>query len=65
MKKRNPLKFIVNNSNTDRYKKSTIPSMQRMLNEEARKFSHFIKKLDDVCAQRSLSNDFSLRNFTY
>ena len=30
---RNPEKFVVNHANTERFKKSSIPNMQRMLNE--------------------------------
>ena len=55
MKKRNPKKFVVNSSNTERYKKSTIPSMQRKLNEEEKTFNSFVKKLDNLCSQRSMS----------
>ena len=57
MEKRNPRKFIVNSSNTNRYKKSSIPSMQRKLNEEERKFQSFVKEFDNLCPQRSMSYD--------
>ena len=57
MQKRNPDKFVVNSSNTDRYKRSTIPSMQRKLNEEQRNFMSLVCKLDNVCPQRSISSD--------
>ena len=57
MQKRNPDKFVVNSSNTDRYKRSTIPSIQRKLNEEQRNFMSLVCKLDNVCPQRSISSD--------
>ena len=37
MKVRHPLKYQVNKANTERYKCSTIPYMQRLLNDDSRK----------------------------
>ena len=37
MKVRNPLKYQINKANTERYKCSSIPYMQRLLNEDNRK----------------------------
>ena len=37
MKVRNPLKYLINKANTERYKCSSIPYMQRLLNDENRK----------------------------
>ena len=34
MKKRNPEKYAVANANTERYRKSTIPFLQRLLNDD-------------------------------
>ena len=34
MKKRNVEKFLINNIVTERYKRSSIPVMKKMLNEE-------------------------------
>ena len=34
MKKRKEKKFVVNKAHTERYKKSAIPYMQNLLNEE-------------------------------
>ena len=65
MEKRNPLRYVVNNSNTDRYRRSAIPSMQRMLNEEDSKLKCITKNLDNFCSQRFMSCDLSLRNFNY
>ena len=31
---RNPLKYYINKAKTERYKKSTIPYLQRLLNKE-------------------------------
>ena len=39
MKKRSQDKFIVNKAKTDRYMKSSIPSMQRLLNNYERKMT--------------------------
>ena len=65
METRNPLRYVVNNSNTDRYRRSAIPSMQRMLNEEDSKLKCITKNLDNFCSQRFMSCDLSLRNFNY
>ena len=35
-------KFKVNKSNTERYRKSAVPYMQRLLNTEARKISQIL-----------------------
>ena len=37
MKVRNPQKYQINKANTERYKCSSIPFMQRLLNDEDRK----------------------------
>ena len=37
MKVRHPLKYLVNKANTERYKSSSIPYMQRLLNDDNRK----------------------------
>ena len=37
MKKRNPEKYVVTNANTERYRKSAVPFLQRLLNEDYRK----------------------------
>ena len=42
MIKRKTNKFIVNKAITERYKKSAIPYMQRMLNEEERQLQRVI-----------------------
>ena len=34
MNKRNPERFVVNGSNTERYRRSAIPFLQRLLNED-------------------------------
>ena len=42
MKTRAKEKFKVHKSNTDRYKKSAIPYMQRLLNKDAKKISSIL-----------------------
>ena len=42
MKTRTIEKFKVNSANTERYKKSSIPYMQRLLNEDAKKIQKFL-----------------------
>ena len=37
MQVRNPLKYQVNKANTERYKNSSIPYMQRLLNNDHQK----------------------------
>ena len=34
MKKRNHEKYVVTNANTERYKKSAVPFLQRLLNDD-------------------------------
>ena len=48
MKKRSQDKFIVNKAKTDRYMKSSIPSMQRLLNNYERKMTSALNCLDIV-----------------
>ena len=43
MQKRNQDRFIVNSSKTERYKRSSIPSMQRLLNKYDREFKMVLK----------------------
>ena len=34
MKKRNPDKYVVNGAYTEKYRRSTVPFLQRLLNED-------------------------------
>ena len=45
MEKRNQDKFVVNEARTERYKRSTIPSMQRLLNKFERNVQSAFKSL--------------------
>ena len=45
MEKRNIEKYIVNNAKTERYRKSAIPSMQRLLNQSEREKSEILKRI--------------------
>ena len=51
MVKRNPAKYVVNKTNTERYKKSTVPYLQRLLNKD-----YFEQKRDLKCLLR-VNND--------
>ena len=46
MKVRNPLRYRVNKANTERYKCSTIPYMQRLLNDDNNKRKRDMNDLD-------------------
>ena len=48
MKKRNHEKYIVMSANTERYRKSAIPSLQRLLNDDYRKQKKDLKSLLQV-----------------
>ena len=41
------MKYQVNKANTERYKKSSIPSMQRLLNDDIKKRKRDMKDLND------------------
>ena len=45
MKKRNTMKFKTNKTRTERYRKSAIPYMQRLLNKEENLKSSIIKSM--------------------
>ena len=59
MEKRNKNKFVVNSTKTDRYMymKSSIPSMQRLLNKHENIFQKALKNLVPV----NVPNEFYLR----
>ena len=42
-------KYIVNNAKTERYMKSAIPSMQRLLNQSEREKSEIMKRINNYC----------------
>ena len=48
MEKRNQGKFYVNNAKTERYKNSTIPFMQRLLNKYEANVKCSLKSLSSV-----------------
>ena len=43
MKKRNQNRFIVNNAKTERYMRSSIPAIQRLLNKHENDFKKALK----------------------
>ena len=51
MNVRNPLKYQINKANTERYKNSSIPYMQRLLNEDRKK-----RKMDMIDLNIELRN---------
>ena len=59
MKKRNVEKFLINNIVTERYKRSAIPAMKKMLNEEELKLKRAIQNIDivprELCFRNSIS----------
>ena len=62
MEKRNQGKYFVNKAKTERYKKSSIPSMQRLLNKYEASFKNALKCL--VSVPTNIANTaHSLRNF--
>ena len=48
MKKRNHEKYIVKSANTERYRKSAVPFLQRLLNDDYRKQKNDLKSLLQV-----------------
>ena len=63
MNQRKFRKFFVNNSKTERYKKSSVPYMQRLLNKEDRVFKSFVSHSNvryyagELCHSGSITND--------
>ena len=57
MEKRNCEKFIVKKANTERYRRSAIPSMQRLLNQSEREMSVIFKRINDTVP---VNNDCSI-----
>ena len=48
MSKRNPQKYVINISNTERHKKSAVPFLQKLLNEDYSKQKKDLSKLLQV-----------------
>ena len=48
MNTRNPNKYVVKNGNTDRMKRSAVPFLQRLLNEDVNKQRKDLRKLLQV-----------------
>ena len=53
MTKRNPDKYAVNSANTERYRRSTVPFLQRLLNED------YAKQRRDLKCLLQVNNDVS------
>ena len=62
MKKRNSEKFLVKNAAKERYKKSSIPAMQRMLNDEDLKMRRAVSSIDNcVTREHCFLNPISVK----
>ena len=48
MDKRNASKFVVTKALTERYRRSSIPSMQRLLNNAEREKREILKKIENT-----------------
>ena len=48
MKIRNQQKFIINSANTERYKRSSVPAMHKLLNDYDKSFKSISKSLYPV-----------------
>ena len=51
MKKRNPDKYVVNCAKTERYRRSAVPFLQRLLNED------YAKQRKDLKCLLQVNND--------
>ena len=60
MMKRNSEKYLIKNMNTERYKKSAIPAMKRMLNNEEFKMKKFASHVDFVTRESCFFNSISV-----
>ena len=59
MKVRNPLKYRITKANTERYRTSSIPYMQRLLNDDHKKRK---RDMSDLNMELSNSKRMNLRN---
>ncbi len=48
MEKRNCEKFVVKKAMTERYRKSAVLNMQRLLNQSEKEKSKIFKRIDDI-----------------
>ena len=63
MSVRNPLKYYINKANTERYKNSAIPYLQRLLNRECLKRKADFKDLQTFDVSKKQRLNYSLVNF--
>ena len=56
MNVRNPLKYQLNKANTERYKKSTIPHLQGLLNKE------YLKRRDELNDLQTFKQGYKVKN---
>ena len=64
MNKRNPERFVVNGSNTERYRRSAIPFLQRLLNEDYSRQKKDLHKLIRVNNGVCINNAHHLKIYT-
>ena len=58
---RNPEKYLIKQVNTERYKRSSIPAMIRILNKEELKLKKAMKCLIPVPREHCHSNSISVK----
>ena len=60
MKKRNPLKYVMKRTNTERLKKSSIPYMKKLLNSDNRKRKAGLENLhNEMSKSKRLKNQIN------
>ena len=59
MRKRKSEKFLIKNIETERYKKSAIPAMQKMLNDEEKKMRSLLSNSNFVTRESCFINSIS------
>ena len=61
MHKRKSEKFLIKNIGTERYKKPTIPAMQKLLNEEEKKMRSLLSNSNFVTRESCFYNSISVK----
>ena len=59
MKKRNVERFLINNIVTERYKRSAVPAMKKMLNEEDLRLKRAMQNINIVPREHCFINSIS------
>ena len=61
MKKRKTEKYLIKHINTERYMKSTIPAMQRLLNSEEFKLTRMLNSVNTGTREYCYNNSISVK----